>query len=685
MAKTLIEQIRKRDGRVVPFDPDKIEIAIARAVRSVQQADDRLARELTADVCARVGADAPPEPAVPSVELVQDAIERSLLAAGHLRIARSYTLYRARRNRIREAKSELLDAVDEILREEEDGEGIQTDRRSTSRGPALKMLQVGAAASREYYLKRLIPEESADAHIRGDLHIHDIEHYAKTFNSFQIPLARLLSGGFATEHGSVRSAKRPGSALGLAALALQQAQNECFGGQSFSAFDRDLARVLGPEVSEAELFQATEGFIYDLNTLHSRAGGQVPYSSVALGLDTSPTGRMVTGAVLRAFVRGLGRGEPAIYPNLTFKVKRGVNLDPGDPNYDLFQLAIEVAARRLMPNFAFLDAPFNARLGADLTYLSGCARIPADRRGAPLDAGRGNVATVSINLPRLVLKARRGNLSFDHLLDTTLAIAGRQLLHRADVLGRLRVRDFPFLMGQGLYAGSADLAPDDAIDPALRHGTLALSFVGLAEALILLTGKHHGQSEAAQERGLSIVQQMRAFVDRLSAESNRNFVLYGAHSDAPVGRFVALDRREFGEVPQVTDKAWYASSFGLPVDFAIDAARLFALEAPYQELCEGGHLTIVEFASPPDPPAVERLLRAMLASGIGHGALSFPLDHCPACSTSGTFAGACPECGAPSAQVVRMRRQAAYLGPDATCSAAKLAEIAARVPTGPVA
>lgn len=678
MAQTVtLEQIRKRDGRVVPFSAIQIETAIARAVSSVQHLDDRLVRELTADVCARVEAEAPPEPAVASVELVQDAIERALLEAGHVRIARSYILYRARRNRIREAKSELLDAVDEILGDDSDGVGGES--RPT---PALKMLQVGAAASREYYLKRFIPEESADAHIRGDLHIHDLEHYASTFNSFQIPLASLLTHGFATEFGSVRPAKRPGSALGLASLALQQAQNECFGGQSFSAFDRDLAQVLGAEVNEAELFQAIESFLYDLNTMHSRSGGQVPYSSVAVGLDTSPTGRRITRAVLEAFVRGLGRGEPAIYPNLTFKLKRGVNVDPVDPNYDLLQLAIEVAARRMMPNFAFVDAPFNRACGDGVTYLSGCARIASDRHGAPLDVGRANLATVSINLPRIVLKARRGRLDAEKLLDTELQIAGRQLLHRAEALSRLKVRDLPFLMGQGHYWGAADLALDEPIALALRHGTLALSFVGLAEALVLLEGQHHGQSTRAQERGLALVRRMREFADHLSAEHDLNVVLYGAHADAPAGRFAGLDRKDFGTIPQVTDKAWYTSSFHLPADFAIGASDLLRLEAPYQELCNGGHLTVVEFATAPDAADVAHLLGQMSEAGIGHGALSFPLDHCASCRLTGTFSDGCPQCGTPASLLVRVRRQAGYLGHLASCSAAKRAEIEARVPTG---
>ncbi len=670
-----LEQIRKRDGRIVPFDDRKIRGAVAKAVEAVQASDDGLIRELCNEVITRVELEAPVEPAVPSVELVQEVIERVLLETGHTRTAKAFILYRARRNRIREAKTELLDSVHEIL-----GEGGIAQYQGPPT-PSAKMLQIGAMASREYYLKRLIPEEAADAHIRGDIHIHDLEHYAKTVGSYQIPLARLLEEGFATEFGTVRPARRPASAAGLAALALQQSQNDCFGGQSFSRFDADFSRVLDKDVAEDELFQAMEGFIYDLNTLHSRAGGQVPYSSVSLGLDTSEAGRKVTRAMLQAFGRGLGRGEPAIFPNLTFKLERGINLDPGDPNRDLFDLALEVASHRMLPNFAFLDAPANAATFDDATYLSCCARILPDRFGADLAGGRGNVATVSINLPRIVLKARRSRLDFDRLLDTTLDLAKRQLLHRLRTLGRLRARELPFLMGQSFHAGAAGLGPDDAIAPALRHGTLSLGFVGLAEALVLLTGSHHGESQEAQERGLALVRRLRESVDRFALEHDVNAGLYGSFADAMASRFAQLDRRDFGPIPGVTDRGYYSSSYHLPPAFELGAADLLRLEAPYHALCNAGHLTIAELSGPPEPRDLERLLRQMLGAGVAHGGVSFPLDHCAGCQLTGTFPDGCPECGTPAPLLVRVRRHSGYLNPLSRFAPAKLKELQDRTLT----
>ncbi len=670
-----LEQVRKRDGRTVPFDDRKIHDAIAKAVEAVQAADDALIRDLCGEVIARVEHEAPVEPALPTVELVQDVIEKVLLEGGHTRIAKAFILYRARRNRIREAKTELLDAVAEILA------NTGVERHQGQCTPSAKMLQIGVTASREYYLKRLIPESAADAHIRGDIHIHDLEHYAKTVGSYQIPLARLLESGFSTELGTVRPARRPASAAGLAALALQQAQNDCFGGQSFSRFDADMARVLGPDTDDQELFQAMEGFIYDLNTLHSRAGGQVPYSSVSIGLDTSPTGRKVARAVLDAFARGLGRGEPAIYPNLTFKVKRGVNLDVGDPNRDLLDLALEVAANRMLPNFALLDAPANRESGADTTYLSCCARILPDRFGADLAVGRGNVATVSINLPRIVLKARRGRLDFDRLLDHTLDIAKRNLLHRFRTLCGLRATELPFLMGQGFHAGAQGLRPEDTIDAALKHGTLSLGFVGLAEALVLLAGQHHGASAEAQERGIALVQKMRESVDRFAQDHEVNAGLYGNFADSMAARFATQDLRDYGTMPGVTDKPYYTSSFHVPGSFELSSADLFRIEAPYHALCNAGHLTIVELSGPPEPRELERLLRQMLSAGIAHAGVSFPLDHCATCQVTGTFPDGCPECGTPAASLVRVRRHSGFLSPLGRFSPEKAAELRDRALT----
>lgn len=672
MPSTTLEQIRKRDGRIVPFDRAKIVHAILKAARSVQVVDPQQAEDLADRVISLVALESPE---ISGVERVQDAIEKVLIDEGQVRIARAFILYRARRSRIREAKTELMMAVEEILAEVEHDEG------SLPCSPSEKMQRIGATASTEFYLKRYLPEEMADAHLRGDLHIQDLEHYAKAPNSFVIPLERLLRRGYRTEFGTVRPPKRAHSAARLAAIALQAAQNDCFGGQVFAGFDAALAAALPPETSDGELIQAMESLIYDLNMLHSRAGGQVPYSTLTLGLDPAPTARRVARALLEAYGRGLGRGEPAVYPNLVFMVQSGRNFLPQDPNHDLFELAMAVASSRMQPTFAFLDAPHNQ--DQRITYLSGCARLAPDRHGILATEGRGAVATVALNLPRIALKARRDRLDPMSLLERQARLAIRTLIHRLGALSSLKARELPFLMGERLYAGSESLSPHDEVGAALRHGQLALSFVGLAEMLKLWVGGHHGEREDAQELGLEVVGKLRGWVDEASEQHDLNVVLYGQQGSKAAVRFPLLDARDHGELAGVTDKPYYTSSFALPVDFVIDAGRKITIEAPYHALCSGGHLTTIEWAAPPDrPEELHSLLVRMAEAGIGQGAVNFPLDHCGHCGYVGLIPDTCPRCLVADAEIRRIRRMAGYLAPLERFGPAKLEELKARTPNG---
>jgi ribonucleoside-triphosphate reductase len=665
---TLLEQVRKRDGRIVAFDRAKIAAAILKAAQAVQGGDPHLAETLSDEVTERLLAVA--EDDLPTVEQIQDAIERVLIEGGHARTAKAFILYRERRSRIRDAKTELMVAVEEIL-----GEGDRPDARHAS--PSEKMLRIGATASKEYYLKRVLPEEMAVAHVRGDFHIQDLEHYAKAPNSFILPLDRMLQQGFKTEHGTVRGARRPQSAAALAAIALQAAQNDCFGGQGFDRFDTAIAAITPDGTTDAELRQAMEALVFDLNLLQSRQGGQVPYSTLSFGDDPDPVACRVSFALLDAFERGLGRGEPAIYPNLVFRHRAGVSAEPGDPNYDLLQRACEVAARRMQPTFAFLDAPGNR--GADVAYLSGCARVAPDRHGAPV-AGRGAIATVTLNLARVALRAKRDRADVLPLLERQTRLALRSLLHRYSGLTRLKVGELPFVMGEHLYAGSEALSADDEVAPALRHGQLALGFVGLAEALNVLAGAHHGESDAAQDLGLTLISRMREWVDAASEEHDLNLVLYGQHTDRGASRFPLLDRRDFGEVDGVTDRDYYTNAFGVPGGFEMTAERRIAVEAPYHALCNGGHLTTLEWATPGTGAGAARIVSLLARAGAGLGGLNFPLDHCAACGRTGAIAERCPECGATGGMIRRVRRLAGYLSPVERFSPGRFAELAARRP-----
>ncbi|MFZ5592063.1 MAG: anaerobic ribonucleoside-triphosphate reductase, partial [Bacillota bacterium] len=440
--------IRKRDGREVPFDETKITDAIFKAARAVGGEDRQTAMELTIEVLKMLKKKYNGN--VFGVEDVQDVVEKVLIEAGHARTAKAYILYRDKRTRIRDAKSDLMDAVEEILEE------TSRENANISNSPSAKMLQIASAASKKYYLSRLLPEEMAAAHRRGDIHIHDLDYYGKTLNCLQIPLGRLLTEGFNTGHGYIRPPRRPTSATALAAIILQSSQNDMYGGQSFAAFDRDMAPFV-EQADDFETYQAMEALVYNLNSMHSRAGAQVPFSSINLGTDTSEAGRRVTRNLLLAYEAGLGRGENPIFPNIIFRVKQGVNFNPGDPNYDLFQLAVRVAARRLNPTFSFMDASFNQPYGDLVSYMGCRSRVMANRRGPEVTDGRGNLSFTTINLPRLAIRAERSLKRFYAYLDEVLRLTIEQLYHRFTVQARLKVKDMPFVMGQGLYLGSQGL------------------------------------------------------------------------------------------------------------------------------------------------------------------------------------------------------------------------------------
>jgi len=668
----LFKVIRKRDGREVPFDETKITDAIFKAARAVGGEDRQTAMELTIEVLKMLKKKYNGQ--VFGVEDVQDVVEKVLIEAGHARTAKAYILYRDKRTRIREAKGDLMDAVEEILAE--------TNRENANVGnsPSAKMLQIASAASKKYYLTRLLDEDFSGAHMRGDIHIHDLDWYAKTLNCLQIPLDRLLTEGFNTGHGYIRPPRRPTSATALAAIILQSSQNDMFGGQSFPFFDRQMAPFV-ENADENETYQAMEALVYNLNSMHSRAGSQVPFSSINLGTDTSEAGRKVTRNLLLAYEAGLGRGENPIFPNIIFRLKKGVNFEPGDPNYDLFQLAIRVASKRLNPSFAFMDSSFNSPYGDQVAYMGCRSRVMANRRGPEVTPGRGNLSFTTINLPRLGIKAERNIKRFYELLAEVMELAIRQLYHRFRVQARLRVKDMPFVMGQGLYLGSEGLKEEDCIEPAIVNGTLAVGFIGLAEALVALTGQHHGQSEESQALGQEIVAFMRRRIDEACEEYNLNYTLLATPAEGLSGRFVHLDRREFGIIPGVTDREYYTNSFHIPVYYPISSFEKISLEGPYHKYCNAGHISYVEMASPPvhNLEAVEAIIRHMAACDMGYAAINFPVDFCTGCNLTGVInESTCPRCG--SAAIRRVRRITGYLSTVDRFNDSKVAELNDRLP-----
>lgn len=1197
----MFTRIKKRDGREVPFDDTKITDAIFKAARAVGGEDRETAVALTLEVLRMLKQRYNGQ--IFGVEDVQDVVEKVLIEKGHAKTAKAYILYRDKRTRIREAKSELMDVVEEIIKE------TDRDNANVGNSPSAKMLQIASAASRKYYLSRLLDDDFSLAHSRGDIHIHDLDFYATTVNCLQIPLERLLQEGFNTGHGYIRPPKRPGSATALAAIILQSSQNDMFGGQSFPFFDRQMAPFV-EGADENEVYQAMEALVYNLNSMHSlraseriwvfdklngrlktmsmeefhkvfepgryaalslnyrtgkmelkditasykhhnfnrllrvtlksgqsvdvtdnhsmitinddgeittsppeglkrglvpsrwlvqekshvydltkyprsykypldsltldenlarffglyaaegsvdgstvalalfdkkleqiatdllkkicplfstrihldkqgnrrdlrcrvgrrfasfiadvcgrgaeskrvpseiffssesiirafldgylsgdgtvaknrvaasttsrelrdgiyllltrlglpaslsqdvpasqfayncdrykiavggyyatslslsgykeegladlyrvtteqtrydyeylrpliagvygiecrnasqyrirplyieelifdlkarilnpeeqslieqlaseefwldeikkilpkvesterhhlrrlcekkklprfckyldvklpyagllerfflpsylgrphnsgritndcrsprlvmrwankilkknkamkellvkleralevlplqvksitelpyepyvydisvaenenfltaqgifvhnsRAGSQVPFSSINLGTDTSEAGRKVTRNFLLAYEAGLGRGENPIFPNVIFRVKKGVNFDPGDPNYDLFKLAVRVASKRLNPTFSFMDAPFNAPFGDQVAYMGCRTRVMNNRRGPAVTTGRGNLSFTTINLPRLAIKAERNLKAFYRLLDEVMELAVNQLFHRFKVQCKLKVKDLPFVMGQGLYLGSEGLKQEDSIEPAIINGTLAVGLIGLAEALVALTGYHHGQCEEAQALGLEIVAYMRKKVDEAAERFNLNYTLLATPAEGLAGRFVKLDRKEFGIIPGVTDREYYTNSFHIPVYHPISIYDKIRLEGPYHKYCNAGHISYVELASPPqhNPEAVEAIVRHMSSCGMGYAGINYPVDFCCNCNLSGVInERACPRCG--SAEIRRIRRITGYLSTIDRFNDSKICELNDRLVHG---
>lgn len=672
----MYSQIRKRDGRLVNFSKDKITEAIFKAARGVGGYDYKTSEVLSDGVInymvGKIGTDA-----IPEVEFVQDSVEKVLIESGHAKTAKAYILYRDKRTRFRETKSELMDIVGDIL--------VETSRENANIGnsPSAKMLQIASAASKQYYLTKVVPEDMAKAHINCDIHIHDLDYYGKTLNCLQIDLEELLLNGFNTGYGCIRSPKRIASATAQAAIILQSNQNDMFGGQSFPHFDKSMAKVirkLKEMPGYGEVYQAMEALVYNLNSMHSRAGAQVPFSSINLGTDTSQEGRMVIKAMLEAFDKGLGKGESPIFPNLVFRVKKGINYEEKDPNYDLFKLAIKVAAHRMNPTFSFMDSSFNSKYGDEVAYMGCRTRTIGNRHGLEISAGRGNIAPVTINLPRLAMKSSGNIEMFFEELKHILVLCAGQLIHRFETIGALKVKDLPFLMGQKLYMGSEKLQENDCIRDAIKNGTLAMGFIGLAETLVVLTGKHHGESEDSQKLGLQIIGFIKDYCDKMSEEKDLNFTCYATPAEGTSGRFVPKDRERFGNIERVTDKDYYSNSYHVPVDYKLSLFEKIKVEGEYHKLCNAGHISYIELPSSVEKnlEAFETILRHMSESDIGYAGINFPIDECKECGFSGIIdTDECPSCG--STGIRRIRRITGYLSTVDRFNDGKKAELDSRV------
>jgi ribonucleoside-triphosphate reductase len=732
----MIRSIRKRDGRVVLYDERKIATAALKAMEASGTGTAQDAALIANKVEKELETAFGDEP--PTIEDIQDLVERELMDSGYEAAAKKYILYRASRTRAREMGSHLMKIFDELTNSASSDSDLKRDNANIDGDTAMgTMLKYGSEAAKDYYEKYLLSPEQSEAHRIGDIHIHDFDFYALTTTCCQIQLSKLFKGGFSTGHGHLREPNDIQSYSALACIAIQSNQNDQHGGQSIVDFDYGLApgvaktyrkyyllnlhkalellgdpssvpaltelkalakeieatRGLKPRIDweeaygQAELetlvsrnvsrqvvegaqrfarkealaeteratFQAMEALIHNLNTMHSRAGAQTPFSSINYGTDTSSEGRMVMRNVLKATESGLGLGETPIFPIQIFRVKEGINYNEGDPNYDLFIQACEVSAKRLFPNFSFLDSPFNlkyyqpGRPETEVAYMGCRTRVMGNTfdSNKEVSPGRGNLSFTSINLPRIAIEADHDEKRFYQLLNDRMNLVVRQLLDRFAIQCRKHVYNFPFLMGQGVWIDSEKLAYGDEIGEVLKHGTLSMGFIGLAETLTALYGQHHGQSEEMQKRGLAIVGFMRDFLDQESAKRKLNFTLLATPAEGLSGRFVRIDRKMFGEIPGVTDKEYYTNSFHVPVGFQISAFDKIRLEAPYHALTNAGHISYVELDGDTanNVEAFVSIIRCMHDAGIGYGSVNHPVDRDPICGYTGIIGEVCPRCG----------------------------------------
>ncbi len=743
----MIQMIVKRDGRIVPYDKEKIAMAVLLAMKASGEGTvsdaARIADAVESALVSRCGV----EP--PQIEVIQDTVEQELMSHEFPDTAKAYIIYRATRTRARESRTSLMKTIDEIASKDARLSDLKRDNANIDGNTSMgAMLQIGAAGAKAYNEAYLLRPEHAKAYREGDIHIHDFDFYALTTTCTQIDIVRLFKDGFSTGHGYLREPQSIQSYAALAAIAIQSNQNDQHGGQSIPNFDYGMALGVGKtfrkqyrkklidivedhldeddlaeavnravDAAEAELgqnalapaegfdacvadhlydelciekedalpmtararrraeeqadrdtYQSMEGFVHNLNTMHSRAGAQTPFSSINYGTDTTPEGRMVIRNILMALDAGLGHGETCIFPIHIFKVKEGINYNEGDPNYDLFRLSCKVSAKRLFPNYVFLDSPFNLQYykpGRPETEVAamGCRTRVIGNVYDPdqqISYSRGNLSFTSINLPRLAIESRGDEALFYRKLDRMLELVAQQLLDRFEIQAKKRVYNYPFLMGQGVWLDADKLGPYDEVREVLKHGTLSIGFIGLAETLTSLYGQHHAQDPAIQEKGLAIIGHMREFCDRKSQEMKMNFTLLATPAEGLAGRFIRADQQRYGKIPGVTDREYYTNSFHVPVWYPIGAYDKIRIEAPYHALCNAGHISYVELDgdTAKNVEAFESIVRCMHDAGIGYGSINHPVDRDPICGYVGVIGDVCPRCGRREGEAIEEDRLA---------------------------
>ncbi len=713
----MIQTVVKRDGRIVGFNEQKIMAAIRKAMISTEKGeDDSLLQTITDRIAARGSAQM-------TVEQIQDSVEMELMKSSRKDVAQRYIAYRNQRSIARKAKTRdvFLDIVNiknnDVTRE---------NANMNADTPAGMMMKFASETTKPFVDDYLLSPESRDAVEHNYLHIHDKDYYpTKSLTCCQHPLDNILTKGFVAGHGASRPAKRIETAAVLACISLECAQNEMHGGQAIPAFDfylapyvrlsyieelkaledlygesfadlyheplidylkqdldglkgKDRVRQHAINKTVSRVHQAMEAFIHNMNTIHSRGGNQVVFSSINYGTDTSAEGRCIMRELLNSTYQGVGNGETAIFPIQIWKKKRGVNYLPQDPNYDLYQLACKVTARRFFPNFLNLDATFNQsdawRADDPKRYMNevatmGCrTRVFENRFGPKTSVGRGNLSFSTINIVRIAIecmdvKDQEARIAkFLAKLDEELEIAAKQLDERYQFQKTAFVKQFPLLM-KSLWIGADKLNSDDTIESVINQGTLGIGFIGLAECLVALTGKHHGENEESQKLGLKIVGYMRDRANDFSERYQHNYSVLATPAEGLSGKFTKKDRAEFGSIPGVTDRDYYTNSNHVPVYYKCSARHKAEVEAPYHEMTRGGHIFYVEIDGDAthNPQVIMNVVDMMDQLNMGYGSVNHNRNRCMDCGyeNADSHLEVCPKCG--SKHIDKLQRITGYL------------------------
>ncbi|MCQ2184550.1 MAG: anaerobic ribonucleoside triphosphate reductase [Bacteroidales bacterium] len=732
----MVKFVSKRDGRKVDFNNQKIVAAILKAMDVTEDGEDIV---LAAQIASKISKYERDEM---SVEEIQDAVENELMTTPRKEVAKKYIAYRNQRNLARKAKT------NEIFQEIIDAQANDITRENANMNadtPAGMMMKFASEATKTYVDECLLSEDVRDAVKNGYIHIHDKDYYpTKSLTCIQHPLDKVLQGGLKAGHGESRPAKRIETAAVLACISMETVQNEMHGGQAIPAFDfylapfvrltfveelkkleaydnhvysnlydvkipdyirRDLTGLVGDEraVQQAvnqtvmRVHQAMEAFVHNMNTIHSRGGNQVVFSSINYGTDTSAEGRCIIREILNTTYEGVGNGSTAIFPIQIWKKKRGVSYLPEDPNFDLYKFACKVSARRFFPNFLNLDASYNKddawkaddpkRYEHEVATMGCRTRVYANKFGPKTSIGRGNLSFTTLNIVRIAIECmditnkEERIAAFMNKVDAVLDIAAKQLNERFEFQKTALKKQFPLLMN-GLWMGSDALEPCDTIESVLNQGTLSIGFIGLAETLIALIGKHHGESEEAQELGLRIISHMAERVNGFAETFQHNFTFFATPAEGLSGRFTRMDRKKFGIIPGVTDKDYYTNSSHIPVYYHCTPQHKAQIEGPYHKYENAGHIFYVEIDGDAthNPEAIMKIVDLMDKYDIGYGSVNHNRNRCLDCGYEDATDGLeeCPQCHSKNIDV--LQRITGYLvGTTNRWNSAKLAELKDRV------